>query len=369
LGRIQKAKGKHQDLTMRGDKVMSTSTGTQLTLTYAPAATALNRNALRTKNILGIVLFNSQLTSGIGTDQNSGIIKTPLTIYGADICEIWSTTQPVIPGHYLDIRYRRSATLTLGSIALAITTPVDDGENINPPPIQSCAQEAYQQIFNLLQEIGHIHLLRVWNFLPDINGATHGLEHYRQFNIGRQGSFIAHDRLSEESSIPAASAVGTSSTNLVVHFLAGRDKSVALENPRQISAYRYPKKYGPCSPTFSRGGWLNLDQQHALFISGTASIVGHDTLHIDDVAAQTQESIRNISAVIDEANRVAGHHLHTLDTLNYRVYFRNIEDLTIIQAELGRLIAPATKTLYIQADICRSELLVEIEATGGVVHL
>ena len=91
-------------------------------------------------------------------------------------------------------------------------------------------------------------------------------------------------------------------------------------------------------------------------------------MHIDDVAAQTQESIRNISAVIDEANRVAGHHLHTLDTLNYRVYFRNIADLTIIQAELDRLIAPATKTLYIQADICRSELLVEIEATGGVVH-
>ena len=99
---------------MPGDTFMSTSTGTQLTLTYAPAATALNKNALRTKNILGIVLFNSQLTSGIGTDQNSGIIKTPLTIYGADICEIWSTTQPVIPGHYLDIRYRRSATLTLG---------------------------------------------------------------------------------------------------------------------------------------------------------------------------------------------------------------------------------------------------------------
>ncbi|MHB8237227.1 MAG: chorismate transformation enzyme, FkbO/Hyg5 family [Acidithiobacillus ferrivorans] len=353
---------------MRLDDVMTTGTGTRLTLTYAPAAVALNNDALRTENILGIVLFDSPLSAGIGADQSSGILKTPLSIYGSDACEIWSTTQTVVPGHYLDICYRRSATLTLGSITLAMTSPTDDGDNISPPPIQSCAQEAYQQIFTLLQESGHLHLLRVWNFLPDINGVTHGLEHYRQFNIGRQNSFITHNRLTEENSIPAASAIGTSSANLVVHFLAGQHKSAALENPRQISAYCYPKKYGPCSPTFSRGGWLNLDQQHALFISGTASIVGHDTLHIGDVAAQTQESIRNISAVIDEANRIAGHHLYKLNTLNYRVYFRNIADLFIIQTELNRLIAPATKTLYIQADICRSELLVEIEATGGVVH-
>jgi len=351
------------------DNVMTRTTGTQLTLTYAPAAEALNNDALRTKNILGIVLFNSQLTSRIGTNQNSGFLKTPLTICGSDVCEIWSTTQTVIPGHYLDICYRRSATLTLGSITLAITTFTGNSDDVSPPPIQSCAQEAYQQIFNLLQHIGHPHLLRVWNFLPDINGATHGLEHYRQFNVGRQSAFIAHNRLAEESGIPAASAVGTSTENLVVHFLAGQHKSVALENPRQISAYCYPKKYGPCSPTFSRGGWLNLDRQHVLFISGTASIVGHNTLHIDDVAAQTQESIRNISAVIDEANRVAGNHLHKLNTLNYRVYFRNTADLTIIQTELNRLIAPPVETLYIQADICRAELLVEIEATGGVVHL
>ncbi|MHB1320022.1 MAG: chorismate transformation enzyme, FkbO/Hyg5 family [Acidithiobacillus ferrivorans] len=368
MGRIQKTKGKHQDLTMRLDDVMTTGTDTPLTLTYAPAAVALNNDALRTENILGIVLFDSPLSAGIGADQNSGILKTPLSIYGSDVCEIWSTTQSVIPGHYLDIRYRRSATLTFGSITLAITSPPDDGDNFSPPPLQLCAQEAYHQIFTLLQESGHLHLLRVWNFLPDINGATHGLEHYRQFNIGRASSFITHNRLSEESSIPAASAVGTSSANLVVHFLAGQHKSVALENPRQISAYCYPKKYGPCSPTFSRGGWLKLDQQHALFISGTASIVGHDTLHIGDVAAQTQESIRNISAVIDEANHVAGHHLYALNTLTYRVYFRNIADLTIIQSELNRLIAPATKMLYIQADICRAELLVEIEATGGVAQ-
>ena len=354
---------------MRLDNVMPTTTGPQLTLTYAPAAEALNTDVLRTKNILGIVLFNSQLTAGIGTNQNSGLLKTPLPICGSDVCEIWSTTETVIPGHYLDIHYRRSATLTLGSITLAIPRSTGEGNNINPPPIQSSAQKAYQQIFNLLQHIGHPHLLRIWNFLPDINGTTHGLEHYRQFNIGRQNAFIAHNRLTEENSIPAASAVGTSTESLVIHFLAGQHKSVALENPRQISAYCYPEKYGPCSPTFSRSGWINLDQQHIFFISGTASIVGHKTLHIGDVAGQTQESIRNISAIINESNCVAGHHLYNLNMLSYRVYFRNTADLTVIQTELNRLIEPLTETLYIQADICRSELLVEIEGTGGVVHL
>ena len=37
-----------------------------------------------------------------------------------------------------------------------------------------------------------------------------------------------------------------------------------------------------------------------LFVSGTASIVGHETQHRGDVVAQTRETLANLSSVLAE---------------------------------------------------------------------
>ncbi len=319
------------------------------------------------EGLLGAVTFRTGFWRKEDGATPEGMVQVPLSGGGDDLCEIWQTTQPAAAGRSDHITYRHSRDFLFGSIALsAAGVPAGNRRGLAIPPMQGCTEFAYRQIFGLLDRHGYPNLLRVWNFIPDINGVSHGLEHYRQFNAGREEAFLACGRLPEQNSIPAASALGSIDGPLVVYFLAARHKSVAVENPRQTSAYHYPREYGPSSPTFSRAGWIDLGQQKALFISGTASIIGHQTRHGGDVAAQTRESMANIAAVLAEANRVAASPLYGLNGLSCKVYLRHITDLPAVRAELDLLVTPAAPVFYLQADICRQDLLVEIEATAGI---
>jgi len=151
---------------------------------------------------------------------------------------------------------------------------------------------------------------------------------------------------------------------VVVYFLAGRTAPTFLENPRQVSAYHYPRQYGSHSPVFSRATLLRHSGGLALFISGTASIVGHRSLHVGDTAAQTRETLANIEALLAEASRVARSARFELGALACKVYVRRPADLPVIKAELAAALGAGARVIYLQADICRQDLLVEIEATG-----
>jgi enamine deaminase RidA (YjgF/YER057c/UK114 family) len=216
----------------------------------------------------------------------------------------------------------------------------------------------------LLESRGYNAILRFWNYFPGVNRVSHNLERYLQFNIGRQNAFLSHGR-SVTGNVPAACALGSADGGLQVAFLAARADPIGIENPRQISAYHYPDQYGPRSPTFSRASLVNLWGRDLLFISGTASIVGHQTLHAGDVGAQTRECLRNIAAVVAEANRRTPGAGFDLGDLAYKVYIRYREDLVRVRHELMRFIGAPVSVVFLQADVCRADLLVEIEASGG----
>jgi len=50
-----------------------------------------------------------------------------------------------------------------------------------------------------------------------------------------------------------------------------------------------------------------------------------------------------------------------LGSLACKVYVRRPTDLPIIQSELGPAFGSGMRAIYLQADICRKDLLVEIE--------
>jgi chorismate lyase / 3-hydroxybenzoate synthase len=163
--------------------------------------------------------------------------------------------------------------------------------------------------------------------------------------------------------VPAACALGSpSGSPISIYFLAARRPPKMIENPRQTSAYHYPPKFGKHSPIFSRA--CVWGESARLFVSGTASIVGHETIHRGDVVAQTRETLVNIGALLEEANRVVGADRYSLDGLKLKVYVRNPADLPAIEATLAQLLRPAAGIVYLQADVCREDLLVEIEAVG-----
>jgi chorismate lyase / 3-hydroxybenzoate synthase len=106
----------------------------------------------------------------------------------------------------------------------------------------------------------------------------------------------------------------------------------------------------------------------ALFISGTASIVGHRSTHVGDIAAQTRETLLNIEALLTQANTAAGGGRFALGALAGKVYVRSPADLPIIQGELAPALAAGAHFIYLQADICRQDLAVEIEAAAIRSH-
>jgi chorismate lyase/3-hydroxybenzoate synthase len=106
-----------------------------------------------------------------------------------------------------------------------------------------------------------------------------------------------------------------------------------------------------------------------LFISGTASIVGHRSQHAGDPVAQTHETFINLSVLVDGANAKLAAPTFALDQLVYTIYVRHRADCARVRAqflaEVGAESFAAHNAVFLRGDICRAELLVEIEAMAG----
>jgi len=243
--------------------------------------------------------------------------------------------------------------------------------------LEALSHLAYTRLFAALAQAGTPHLVRLWNYLPRINQEQAGLERYRRFNLGRQAAFQQAGRSAFDGA-PAACALGcpgpaggdeaSACSGLTLYFLAGRQPVTPIENPRQVSAYRYPSQYGPAAPSFSRAALADLGGGSVgLFISGTASIVGHETVHLGDVRAQTRETLTNLRTLCAQASLRAGRPFRVED-LELVVYLRHPADLAAVRDELTQALgadSPALRSaIVVQADVCRADLLVEIEAHG-----
>jgi len=225
-------------------------------------------------------------------------------------------------------------------------------------------QQRYLELFELLQQSGFTHLWRVWNFVSHINAPdVNGLETYRAFNQGRAAAFARFFDQGDQAmpwatrKMPAATAVGCQGEGIYVYFLAGRQPARHIENPRQQPAYHYPKAYGPRPPSFARASAVTLPQQRMLFISGTASIIGHSTVHVGDWAGQCHTTVDNLQIVAARAGR-------TLQEMNHlKAYVRHARDVPAVLALLHKLLGvPPERINCFVADICRQNLLVEVEA-------
>ncbi len=274
--------------------------------------------------------------------------------------ELWLASGPCTAGCSEGIAWRRGDGVLYGVCEIAEADFPGTGDR---SPLQAASHAAYRRIFRLLAAERVPHLWRAWNYFADINGESHGLERYRQFNIGRQDAFLEFHR-GATGNVPAACAIGLAGGPLRIAFMAGERAATALENPRQVSAYHYPADYGPRSPTFSRAMLASLADQEILFVSGTASIVGHRTVHAGDAVAQCREVLANIGAVVEAANQVRRSAAYAPDALSYRVYLRHAADLAGVADVLATHLGAAADIVFVQADICRADLLLEIEATG-----
>jgi chorismate lyase/3-hydroxybenzoate synthase len=323
---------------------------------YAPAASA--GDWLRDGSVIAVIRFGTRTQVNVADPREICIALPPLG--PEDLVEVWRTATPVMIGCDGDLHWAKNDEVLFGHVLL---------EESTAGGLASAAHAAYLKMLRVVDGLGYRHLVRVWNYFPDINVEVHSLERYRAFCVGRYDAFAAVGF--EEQRLAAASAIGTRGPGLLLYFVAAKESGTPIENPRQVSAYHYPTQYGPRSPLFSRAllkCWTNGIQ---LYISGTASVVGHRTFHAGDPVAQLQETGRNIEALIGRANKVHPLALKSPSELTHlKIYLRRPEDIAL-DAELERLFGHGMPRIYLLADICRTELLLEIDALysqGSATH-
>jgi chorismate lyase/3-hydroxybenzoate synthase len=224
---------------------------------------------------------------------------------------------------------------------------------------------AHQLYSDILRATHGLQLARIWNYVPAINepGAD-GLENYRIFCRARSLAFEEHHGPGFKSLLPAASAVGTKSARLTAVLAASPVRPRHVENPLQVSAYDYPEDYGPRAPSFARATIVPGQELDTVFISGTAAIRGHATIapqHLSPQLECTLENLREISTSCGLGRDLAR---GRASTRHFKVYLRHAADQAEVAAGLQeKLLTKTDRVSYLQADICRAELLVEIEAT------
>ncbi len=282
-----------------------------------------------------------------------GQLVIPVEPLGAAFAEVWCSRTAVESNHDQDITFSRSKDVLFAYLRIAEHAFGD---------LDAVTYEAYQRIYAFTRRQGYPHLLRVWNFLPAINEEQGGIERYQAFCRGRH---LALEQFATASSqLPAASAIGTHAASLHIYFLAARESGIQVENPRQVSAFDYPPRYSPKSPSFSRAVVKHWGEETHLYISGTASIVGHETRHARDTLAQLDETLNNLEALVRHAGRSHGLRIDSVRDLNaLKVYVRNPTEAENISARMTQRLGGEIPVMLLHGDICRADLRLEIEGS------
>ncbi len=280
------------------------------------------------------------------------VIAVPLRALGGDSpIELWCSSAPVEAGRRDGIRYAANGEALFGACQL---------DEPAGTLLDSLTEEIYRNILLLTREQGYPYLLRTWNHYGDINGTQNGLGRYQRFCLGRHRVF-ARLYAGAACGFPAATVIGARQAGVTVYFLAARAPGLPVENPRQVSAFRYPAEYGPVSPSFSRAMAKTWGRRTHLYVSGTASIVGHATAHAHDAERQLEEILSNLRALHSQAVAASGKPFASAGA-HYKVYLREHEAFARTHARLQDALGAKATVIYLLGDPCRRDLCIELEA-------
>lgn len=266
--------------------------------------------------------------------------------------EVWHSSRAVATWRVGAARGSHDGALAFGCLEIA-----EDESGI-----AGAAATAYRELV-ALRSSSYPHLLRAWNYFDAITEGEGDEERYRQFCVGRFAGLAGYD-----APFPAGTAIGRRDGRRVlqVYWLAARQPGTAIENPRQVAAWRYPREYGPQPPSFARAMLAPAGLRLPLMLSGTAAVVGHASTHTADLEAQLQESFLNFAALIGQARiEEAGLPRQFGRGSLLKAYVRDRHALAAATTQLDAKLDPGVARLVLNADICRRELLIEIDGFHG----
>ena len=219
-------------------------------------------------------------------------------------------------------------------------------------------------------------IVRQWNYVGEILdlSSANGLrmQNYQIFNEVRNSYYSQYRNC---SNFPAATGIGINSTHVGIDCYAIGNQSniqiIPVSNPNQEDSYQYGQDVlvGDAiahkqPPQFERAILLKSGASSKLIISGTAAIIGQKTIGIGDVVQQTKTTIDNIETLVSRTNLMnhCSNPAEYPDKYSYlRVYVKYRSDIKTVKRICTENYGDVPMT-FVQADICRDNLLVEIEA-------
>jgi chorismate lyase/3-hydroxybenzoate synthase len=306
---------------------------------YEPAAATM---LLADAGVLALFGFGADAVT-LDDPRYLRVALQPFAGSATGACEVWRVAAPVDCGRHGAVRWASGGGWLFAAMELH---EADHGG------VSGAAEAGYRALCGFLRTRAECHVQRLWNYLDAINDGSGDDERYRQFCEGRargMDGFFA-------DGFPAATAIGHRGPAglLQLYCLAATQPGTRVENPRQLSAWRYPRQYGRTPPSFARA--MRLPGGDALAISGTAAIIGHRSQHADDLDAQLHETGANLEALLQAGGMPDGFD----GRAPLKAYVRHADDMAAVDAFIATR-TPEAPRLLLHGDICRSELLVEID--------
>ena len=335
---------------------------------------------IENKNILKISFFgkvqcNEEYLQNIATlrssVQNFYDANAPLISYIAQETATQKLIAEVtfLTDSYATVeRHRNFTLLKNGECAELITG------GIIPDDMSASTYEQANCIFKgiekMLQSNGFkpSDIYRQWNYIQGITMLNDGSQNYQEFNDARS---IFYSKCEWDNGYPAATGIGADAGGVVVEVNAIKscDKSFPIDNPLQIAAHNYSQDVldgkvidvlkEKSTPKFERARLLG----NTIFISGTAAIKGEQSINSLNAVEQTAETMEIMDRLVSKENIPTANNGSHYDLL--RIYVKRNEDIESVKDYMNTHYSEALKH-YLVADVCRPELLVEIE---GIAHI
>ena len=291
-------------------------------------------------NLLSIISFNNKI------EYKNDILSVGMApVNGKNFYEIWEVPEMVNRDKYNDINIVKNKNCLFGSVLIDNKGSYEE--------VKQEIQKKYADFFKLSNK-DNMSIVKIWHYLPDLLK----LYPYNKTNYSLlcEARERVYKELYNNSNYPAATVIGIEGNKILIYFLAVTCKNYQiLENSRQVSSYNYPQNIFSEKPMFSRAVSFSFQNEVSkkVVISGTASIKGYQSMHNSDVMKQLEEALENyktFAKLEDNPSNICRVYLSKKQKNNYLSVIEKLE-----------IFFGSNKYILLFGDICRKELLIEIE--------
>jgi len=315
--------------------------------------------------------FKSLFVEKLNNRWKTNINKPLLNFIGqTPLCEDLVIEAVALTDYHLDLEYHNQKPLsyvlaTNGKQSNLYTTYESEKSHAEIDHESISAMESLQEIIETNGFMIH-DIKRQWNYIEAITECPFEEQNYQLFN-NQRSDFFKKDQWN--LGYPSATGIGSQYGGLLIDSFAvkGDVKEVTINNPLQIKAHEYSKEvlvgeHRKKTPKFERAKFMHDQDSGMLYISGTAAIRGEESVANKGIVEQTKITLENVQKLMNNPEIIRFKKENNIQEtcLSARAYLKNKDDISQAQELCTDFFGD--QIIFVQGDVCRDDLLIELEA-------